>query len=815
MSELGSSSCVCDVGYEFKSGACTQCQNGTFKSLSGNTDCVSCGLNSISSPGFVSCICAPGFVPSADSCVPCAPGSFKQLASNSSCASCSANEWSGSGATSCQRCGRGATNTPSFSSCHCDVGYTNSGDSCIPCASNTYKSVAGNATCTACVANASNQGKLGSSAASECVCNAGFEGSGSTSCNACSINFSKAAVGNAACTACGVNAVTQGQTGSLTCFCPPNTYGDPSTGCSPCPVSTSKLGYTSSITVSSDCTASPECPKGKYGNPSTASCTDCPDGTFKSSSSLDITTAASHCLACATGFATIASGSSSCQICASGFEPRNGTCLPCNGGFFKANKGNSSCIQCAANQWSNSGATVCTSCGTNANSIAGSPSCTCDAGYTMSGNACVQCSAGTFKPSSGNGTCTQCVANSYSVTLGATSNNTCIPCFAKNTASSPGSTTCSCKIGYEMSNGVCEPCALGAAKDFIGNSGCLWCDVNEYSANGGTTCRPCGANTVSTAGSTSCVCAAGYAPDGNACSPCRMGTFKSAAGNSSCTLCAANTFSDVLGATSISTCAPCRSNSASLSGSAYCFCVAGYGINGSNGSSCDACPTGTYQLGGSNSSCIPCQLAPHHNSTTTCSPLFSLIGSLNVSYNGLLSSAYYKNNALWAFAEHDYDNLMIRHNITSNSTDIISELNDDNATISGDEKPLSRSRFATAFDDNGNMYLYGGYKYKDWSKSTIKNHYRIELKKHFKANILLFVVVYCVFIGFAFMGDLWVFNVSSSRWKFIYGPKDQVMGNHEENTLESRVDAMIWIDRSDNHVYVFNGYSRQYDCKLI
>ncbi|OON18850.1 hypothetical protein X801_05291, partial [Opisthorchis viverrini] len=56
--------CVCNAGYELHSGGqrCEACAQGTYKVAIGNSNCLLCPMNSISSgPGQVTCDCLPGY----------------------------------------------------------------------------------------------------------------------------------------------------------------------------------------------------------------------------------------------------------------------------------------------------------------------------------------------------------------------------------------------------------------------------------------------------------------------------------------------------------------------------------------------------------------------------------------------------------------------------------------------------------------------------------------------------------------------------------------------------------------------------------
>ena len=131
------------------------------------------------------CVCAPVFSLVAGACEPCAADSYKATAGDAACASCDANERSLSGSTAKDEC-------------LCDAGFTGTG--CTACAQHTYKTHVGNASCVACPGNTSQA--LGISGAIKqvaCQCNPGFYGPDGGPCQACHANYHKPAAGPHAC----------------------------------------------------------------------------------------------------------------------------------------------------------------------------------------------------------------------------------------------------------------------------------------------------------------------------------------------------------------------------------------------------------------------------------------------------------------------------------------------------------------------------------------------------------------------------------------------------------------------------------------
>ena len=185
----------------------------------------------------------------------------------------------------------------------------------------------------------------------------------------------------------------------------------------------------------------------------------------------------------------------------------------------------------------------------------------CGNGTYLSGNSCVQCSAGYYS-AAGASSCSGCAAGKYSAA---------------------GASSCtSCTAGYRCpgsSNRIkCAARTYAAA----GSSSCTSCSAGYYSAAGAGSCSACPAGKYSGAGASSCTtCQAGYyCPGSSNRSTCPAGTY-SAAGASSCTLCPAGQYSSA----GASGCTSCAAGTYSTGGA----------------SSCTACPSGTTSAAGASS----------------------------------------------------------------------------------------------------------------------------------------------------------------------------------------------------------------------
>ena len=82
----------------------------------------------------------------------------------------------------------------------------------------------------------------------------------------------------------------------------------------------------------------------------------------------------------------------------------------------------------------------------------------CAAGTTgPNGGPCVDCASGTYKPTEGDGSCTNCPSDSSSA------------------AGSTASTDCQCNAGYTGPGGACTACGVGTYKEAAGDAACSSC----------------------------------------------------------------------------------------------------------------------------------------------------------------------------------------------------------------------------------------------------------------------------------------------------------------------------------------------------
>jgi len=122
--------CTCNAGYTgTNGGVCSGCLPGTYKILTGDSNCENCPTGSISpvaSTILTQCVCRIGWTGAdGDDCVQCGIGQYKSVPGNSECLDCFANSHSLAGSADCT----------------CNVGW-NGGNSgiCTQCAAGTYNS---------------------------------------------------------------------------------------------------------------------------------------------------------------------------------------------------------------------------------------------------------------------------------------------------------------------------------------------------------------------------------------------------------------------------------------------------------------------------------------------------------------------------------------------------------------------------------------------------------------------------------------------------------------------------------------------------
>ena len=667
------SDCICPAGYggaectacaagTHKSGAgyhdCTSCDTGTYSDAAGQDDCTQCPDNTLSpeqSTDISDCICEAGYTADANGqqCTACPAGTFKENTGTGECQNCDVDTWSSDTQAvsdeTCSSCPNNAVSpggSEQKTDCKCPAGYTgNDGTECLACSAGTYKSTPGSDACTECAedtfsndpaaessstctqCNPNSNSEAGSSDIDECVCDAGYYGTGvdERDCESCPADYW---CQNGGKNNCPQYSSSSAQSSAVEhCECKPKYVGPHGGPCSSCTADEYCLGGNTSIGCPDNASSPPDSSTktdcicdGGYQGDAGGPCTLCPENTYCSSGSLS---------SCPT-HARSASGSNELIDCR------------CKSGYTGENGG--SCAKCAANSYCTGGNSQ-VSCPLHTRSQTGSNSskaCTCKSGwYGTQGGPCTECETGSWCSA---GDKYQCPSSSTSAAgASAITNCTCIPgfrgadgtichacaanvwCFngertecsahSSSPARSSVQTACTCDAGYTGQNGgTCTACSGGTYKDTEGDDGCTSCGVNTYSAETAaideTTCSSCPSNSVSSEGSDAqidCTCDAGYTgPDGDTCDACAAGTYKTDIGSAVCTSCPEDTWSDEPHADE-NTCQNCSPHASSPSGSAAitnCRCNAGY--TGADGGTCAACTAGTYKDTKGSATCINC-----------------------------------------------------------------------------------------------------------------------------------------------------------------------------------------------------------------
>jgi len=189
-SSLGPAICTpCDAGtYSAMTArttptACSPCGDGTY-SASASASCTTCPANAISpssSAEASACRCNAGFSGpnGGGSCTKCSAGTYKTESGNANCISCPANANSPAGSTA-------------LWTCFCTAGSAGQdGGTCTQCVAGKYKAGGGNANCESCPTNSASP--VGSTISTACECTAGWIGPNGGPCRTAMSSESKTA----------------------------------------------------------------------------------------------------------------------------------------------------------------------------------------------------------------------------------------------------------------------------------------------------------------------------------------------------------------------------------------------------------------------------------------------------------------------------------------------------------------------------------------------------------------------------------------------------------------------------------------------
>lgn len=632
--------CVCKAGYYRNNHECILCPIDHF--CPGDQTVHFCPANAISLAGAVNismCLCDKGFAQQDQAvCVSCSEGKYKDFVGNHLCVACPSDTYnihqqsihvdeclfcpaltiSSTGSSNVNQCvatigAFAETNIPLTAQLCPPTTYQDeiNQTTCKQCDTETYQSVYGATSNTACTACPEYSQIVNGPAdeQSDCICNHGYTGPDGGFCTSCSAGTYKSILGSSECLITPVN--TFSLSGSTTWHnCPANSSSEiASISIKNC---TCHAGFSLQV-LNLD--------------PYEVKCKPCEEGLYK-------------------------------------HIDGNFNCYECEAGTFASGLGNTVCSLCAANEYSHAKSNECISCGQYQYSLPGSAneeSCGCIAGYEHVTNSCQSCTLGKHRQQNQTHNqvnrsyerCEFCEEGKYTLNTGSTSASDCLVCasnkyvdenwncvdcfdFSTSTHQSHGYESCICNAGYTSGGaGVCEACAEGKYKSLQGGQECTTCPIGKYGTGGEgsideesqciacpsntygsidessnlAVCVQCNSNSVSVAGSTSvdsCVCDVGYSEFNQNCVPCVGSYFKATIGNDACVPCDLQLFTNVTGATS---CLNCPANSERLSLDSTLSiesCVCKPGFTGNNGENCIQCNAGTFKTIYGSSSCVGC-----------------------------------------------------------------------------------------------------------------------------------------------------------------------------------------------------------------
>ena len=363
------------------------------------------------------------------------------------------------------------------------------GGGCLACPVGSFKTLADNSSCLACPPLASTP-QARSVVLSQCGCNGGYH-SGLGQYNTEAYGVAVALKQDFNCHEC--SAGTYCEEFMAQRMCPLHAWsGNRSSARSDCAC---QAGYSGANgEVCSPCAAGTY--RGVDGSVDSLTgpvvCSACPSGTNSSLASTgvgDCSCIAGHtaesdgmaCAACETGKYKTSTGTGACSVCPLGTSSsaRSGelTDCKCIAGYTAGSDG-AECTACGAGTFkSSTGTGSCSACpaGTSSGNATGrdeATDCICGAGYTAGadGLECTACGAGTYKFQIGVGPCVACGVDSYSPSFGAVSPDTCLACPASSSSPSASASASAC---------TCDPGTYGVAGEL-----CLACPAGSYCPGG-------------------------------------------------------------------------------------------------------------------------------------------------------------------------------------------------------------------------------------------------------------------------------------------------------------------------------------------
>jgi len=240
-SSLGSSAstnCTCPAGSGGQD--CLQCTSGSYKNSMGRTACTPCSIDmatkftsSLGSTASTNCTCPAGS--GGPNCLQCLQNTYRADSAQAlSCVACNTTSSSSlAGSTDCTCNGGYQGANGIYAPCsQCVLGKSRASGStngmCTLCPPGKYQDTVTALSCKTCTEN-SGHNVAGSSDATSCLCNVGFQSNGMNAdtyqCSVCAQNHFKKTIGSAECTACPSN--QRPFANSSSCYCMSGFSGDP------------------------------------------------------------------------------------------------------------------------------------------------------------------------------------------------------------------------------------------------------------------------------------------------------------------------------------------------------------------------------------------------------------------------------------------------------------------------------------------------------------------------------------------------------------------------------------------------------------
>ena len=296
-----------------------------------------------------------------------------------------------------------------ITNCSCAAGWSGSNGECSRCMPGEFRPFIGAAKCTACAV-----GKYSSTAALSCVyCTARtYAADDRSECILCPEN-SYSAVGSSAISNCSCNAGWWGADGACS-RCVPGKFS-PNDGAAVC---TACAAGTYSNTTASRCV---NCKAGSYSAHDKSGCLSCP-----ANSNSTVASGAVEACYCNAGWWTVNKNNNTAffvckQIVASCWITGTMTSNPNCGCPVNQYEVAILCVDCLPTD------VYCAECPANTGSLSRGnniTTCVCNAGWTGSNSVCTACVSGKYKASNGSEECAECVQDSYV----STDNTACLPC---------------------------------------------------------------------------------------------------------------------------------------------------------------------------------------------------------------------------------------------------------------------------------------------------------------------------------------------------------------------------------------------------